>query len=50
MMKKGFLDDSSNRGDSDRGVHDGSDDGLNSDSKLLDNGILVKIKLWFAYS
>ena len=48
--EKGFLDDSSNCGDSDRGVHYGSDDGLNSDGKLFDNGILVKIKLWLIYS
>jgi len=36
---KGFLDSSSG-GDSDRGVHDGNDDGLNSDGKVLSNGIL----------
>ena len=38
---KGFCDDGSNDGDSDRGVRNGSDvDGLNSDGKLDSNGIL----------
>jgi len=37
---KGFLDDSSNGGDSDRGVRDGSNDGQNIDGKLFSNGIL----------
>ena len=42
---KGFLDSSSG-GDSDRGVRDGNDDGLNSDGKALSNGmVIVKVKL-----
>jgi len=34
---KGYCVDGSNEGDRDRGVRDGSDDGLNSDGKLIDD-------------
>ena len=37
---KGYLDDSSDCGDSDRGVCYGSDDGLKCDIKLFSNNIL----------